>query len=113
MFDGHSSAQFAPPLCRPRCALALRVRVRRRHDAGGGGACHTQRDCRRVQRASTLRWPLQLTPPPPPPPLLCAGGQRLVAAMEAVDTLVTTFSDDMGRAVAHGARGCVVCFRAL
>lgn len=33
-----------------------------------------------------------------------AGGQRLVAAMEAVDALIGTFSDDLGRAVAHGAR---------
>ena len=32
-----------------------------------------------------------------------AGGQRLVAAMEAVDALIGTFTDDFGRAVAHGA----------
>jgi hypothetical protein len=32
-----------------------------------------------------------------------AGGQRLVAAMEAVDSLIGTFTDDFGRAVAHGA----------
>ena len=35
--------------------------------------------------------------------LVRAGGQRLVAAMEAVDALIGTFTDDFGRAVAHGA----------